>query len=643
MGTSVKSILYAFPTLASLANNTQTNLTQITINLPESSKTFRSVIAKISCDDIVTATGGSITTKTFDLRLGAAAYTSVANANALTNSGENLSLFWTVDFTSHFTTNWSGTSQTCDFRLQLNQSTGTTLGMVNVSVILYITYEYDDTSATQIKSVMIPLDAPTGALSTSATTYDTFPALDTYLPEASKTYRNMFIVVQGNEHRAGATTDHTMTINLGSSTVTTGNYEGALASDRWYRYVWNLTDAGFTDTANTQNFQLSATVARCHHPQAYAVITYEYSESSTSSVMNSMMIPVNMLSPMGGTTSSDYRRLLTDIWIQEPGTITTNRLSFFSFWTQTASTDGVAMRIGAGSFTSAFTDAASVLCGGNGAMHRNDSAFTLARGLNTLNFDIYRTDATDIGWGICGFWIINYTSSKSSKGTGAHNHTVWYPVSSFGTAAAVQNVESSAVAPPIPNTDYFLNQVGIECWYMQNSSTAPISALMIYAEKTSGEGGIEWFPIYVDGSALDNECGMMAAYGDCRRFFKRWPGDPDPTRLDIETSRRWQWWVSIFPTFNQTGWRHIDLVINLHSITYAAADSISGFTGTTSLALHRSDAATFNPGEKVQTSSRSGDGSFSFTWYDNTVATYVTAYDGTHPGRSQDTTAAGSP
>jgi hypothetical protein len=224
MATRLKTVHYAFPTLAALTNNTLTTLTQITIFLPETgTKTFRSVVAHVTFDDIITNTGGTLTTKTLNFRLGAAAYTSVANANTLTNSGENISFHLTADYTTHFVTNWTGTSLTADFQLQINQSTGTTTGMVNVGVTLEITYEYDDTSTTQIKSVMIPLNAPVSNITTGAVTYDTFPALDTYLPETSKVYRNMHIVVQGNEHRNGATTDNTMTIRLGASNVTTGN------------------------------------------------------------------------------------------------------------------------------------------------------------------------------------------------------------------------------------------------------------------------------------------------------------------------------------------------------------------------------------------------------------------------------------
>ena len=175
MTSRLKTVQFAWPTLPSLVNNTLTTFTQITVYLPEVSKTIRAAWVELSMDDVITVTGGSLTTKTVNLRLGAASYTSTTNANTLTNSGENLSCFLTRDFTSHFTTNWSGTSMTCDLQAQVNQSTGTTTGMVNVSATLHITYEYDDSATNQLKTVYIPLNAPATTLPTSKTSHESEP------------------------------------------------------------------------------------------------------------------------------------------------------------------------------------------------------------------------------------------------------------------------------------------------------------------------------------------------------------------------------------------------------------------------------------------------------------------------------------
>lgn len=633
MATRLKTVQYAFPAQASVTNNTLTTLTQITVYLPETgTKTFRSVVARITCDDIITATGGTLTTKTFNLRLGAAAYTSVANANTLTNSGENHSFYFVADYTSHFSTNWSGTSMTCDFQVQINQSTGTTTGMVNVCVTLEITYEYDDTSTTQVKSVMIPLDMPATTLPTAATTYDTIPALDTYLPEASKTFRDMFVVVQGNTNINGSTTDNTLTLRVGAASVTTGNYEAGLASDRAFRYVWNATSV-WPSTGSTQTWQPTTSVAtRFHHCQAWLVVTYEYNESTSTSIMNSVLLPMAVDSPMGGTTSSDYQRAERTLDIEEPGTIVTNRVAFFCHWTQIAAIAGLNMRIGTGSFVT-YTDVASVLCGANGAMVRNDSAFTLARGRNTLNFDVYRTDTADFGFNLSGFWLVNYTSDKSSDGSGSHNHTVMWGISANGTAASASLVTVSATAPAIPEAEHYFTALGAMLVVQPAGATQP-AALIVQVERLSAEGGVAWESVYLDTQQTDAELGYYFAYAQMRTLFNRWPNDAGSGRMDLETARRWRI-VTSGGSAAAPAWFGLTLLLTYHSILAEVADTITGSNGgTVTVSLH--DEAS---GEVLRTTTRSGDGAVSVPFFGSTRSVYLTAReDDTHVGRGPNTT-----
>lgn len=73
------------------------------------------------------------------------------------------------------------------------------------------------------------------------------------------------------------------------------------------------------------------------------------------------------------------------------------------------------------------------------------------------------------------------------------------------------------------------------------------------------------------------------------------------------------------------------MYLTYHAITFTVSGTVSGSnSGTVNLGLH--DATT---GELLLTTSRSGDGSYSFTWYDDTADVYVAAYeDDTHVGRS---------
>lgn len=630
MATRLKTVKYAFATLNAYTDNATTNLTQLTVNLPENTKVFKSVVAHITIDDLNTVTGDTITNKNFGLRLGAAAYTTVANANTLTASGENMSLWFAVDYTSHFTTNWTGTSMTCDFQLQVNSNTNNT-NFANVSVTLDITYEYDDTSATHIKTVMIPLNAPTDVITNVITTYDTVPALNTYLPEASKVYRNIHIVLQGNTANNGSSNDHNLVLTLGTATVTTGLYEGAQQSDRLYRYVWNLTST-YPSTAATQTWRLniSQTLTRCNHPQAWMVVTYEFDPSASTSIMNSLQLPMDVASPMGGTTATDFQSGDRQLWIEEPGTITTNRIAFYCFWQQAGAITGLNMRIGTGSFV-AYTDAAAVLCGANAAMVRNDTAFTLARGLNDLTFDVYRTDTADYGWNLCGFWLVNYTSGKATQGVGAHNHSVDWGIVQNGTGAAADVVTSASTSLNIPETEYFINALDAQM-FVTTSGTLTPAGFTILAERLSGEGGTRWEQAYSDVSQTDPEVGFFPIYSQMRALFKRYPTDPDSSRMDIETARRWRGHIA-----GGTGWFSISMTATYHSIVRSIAGTVSSYVDADGAGL-TVQLFYFVPGgmiEYIGSATTTNGGVYAFTWYDDVYNVFAVVHeDATHTGSS---------
>jgi hypothetical protein len=626
MATRLKTVQFAFPVLASLTNNTLTNLTQITVFLPESgTKTIKKAWVEITMDDIITATGGTVTTSTIDLRLGAAAYTSTTNAQTKANTGENISWQFTRDFTSHFTTNYTGTSMTCDLRLQINQSTGTTLGMVNVCAIVYVTYEYDDTSTTQIKTVYIPLNAPTASLPSTKTSHDTIPALDTYLPEASKTYRNISIVTQGNLAAAN-TTDFTVTYELSSlGTHTTGNYEMALLTPRWCRYIWDVTSYITTNVTHTFNVWANK-VNTFHSLQAYMVVTYEFNASTTTSVMNSINLPMEIDSPFGGTSAADFQRTTREFWVEETNPVF-QKLAFLMFWQNTAGVTGLNARIGTGSFVPYTQGTLSSSSGNIGLMIRNDSptGISLARGRNTLQMDCYHTSTTARGGNLGGFWIVNYTSDVALDGIGSHNHTVLYPLFTQGTVTAEQQYITTAGAPSIPEANYFITSLGFSMNFMQGIAQQGVT---IKAERlASGEGGLKFENVYSDMSANAAEIGVYTVFAQARTLFKRWTGDVDTERLDIETNRRY-----VVNSASAVTWLN-DLIMSFtyHSITSTVSGNITNSNGgTVDISLHR--AAT---GEKVLETSRVGNGAYSFTWYDNTEDLYVEAYeDNTYKGRS---------
>lgn len=633
MATRLRTREYWFPMLSTAVDATDTDFTQITVYLPETrpSTPFKTAMLEVMFHDRNTTLVNSVR-RQLSMSVNGAGYTAVNNAQTVTNGGEQQNLIAVADFTSHFNTNFTGSSHTVDARVLLDFS-GTPLNPAcsNISARLVLTFEYDDTSTTYGETAWIPLNCPVGALGTSqpGTANDTIPALDTYLPEASKTFRQLCVVVTGND-QAAAVTDVTFNHRVGTGTTYTSQvYEKASNVANHYR---NNSIESFA-TSSTHDFFLWSSLAGRHHQQAYLVVNYEYDSTASNDAMVTVLLPMEVDSPMGGTASTDYQRATRDLWIQEPGTITVRRSAYMAFWDQLGAISGLNMRIGTGSFVT-YTDAAATVAGSNAAMVRNDSAFTLARGRNVLNFDVYRTDTTDVGYNVGGYWMINYTCGKPTAGYGAKNQTRLIGLKDHGTAAAAVTALTSASADP-SSANFFMNSIGIEYKYMPSGTVAVSGAAIGVERLAAGEGGLVWELVYSDIGGTDGETGVYHAYATARAVFQRWPGDTvdGNNRLDLGTSRRWR---------NTTGnsvstFDSLMFMLTYHTITFTCADSISGFSGTVTLSLHRES------GEKVLQTTRSGDGAFSFTWYDNTEELYVVADDGTNVGRSALTLAAGSP
>lgn len=628
MALRTKTVKYAFPTLNTLTENTTTTLTQTTVNIPETgSRTFRSVVATVSFMDLNTATGDSLDTKSFAMRLGANAYTTVNNTNAFVSSGENYALFFQVDFTSVFSSQFTGTSQTCDFQILIN-STGNNANFANVSVTLDITYDFDDAvGTTRVKTVMIPLEMGTASLQTAVTTLDTIPALSTYLPEASKTFRNIHAVVQGNTTNSTSTTDFTLTLRIGAASVTSGNFEAGLASDRFFRYVWNVTLA-YPSTSATQTWQPTVgAINRFNHLQAWLVVTYEFDASTTTSVMNSVMMPVELISPMASASTSDPASLSVDLWINEPGPITTNRIAFFSFWEQDAALSALNMRVGTGSFV-AYTSAGNVFCGSNAAMTRNDAAYTLARGKNTLRFFLSTTPTgvANYSWGITGFWIVNYTSGKATLGVDAHNHTVEHVLSTPGTGGTNNVITTNAVAPVIADSNYMISNSGYQMM-LTTTSTGQTATYSITAETLANENrGAGWLRLYDDAILTDPEAGTFMKYCHGDQYFRGWPTHPDTSLMDIEQTRRYR---MVIQGTAVSGWFSLMSMITYHSIESVITGTVSGYVDADGAGLTVRAFSLLPNGQvlHVGTSTTGLGGTYAITWYDSANNVFATVHE----------------
>ena len=637
MALRTKTLWYATRlTAASMADAVLTALPTITVYTENSSRTFRSVLAWLNFEGMSTVTGGTIGEHRLAVSVNGAGATTITELDDISNSGENITgRVGPFDFTSHFTTNYpAADSTTVAFSAYIDVSTGTGLTTDNISVVFCITYEYDDGAATQYNTAIIPMESDVSAMATTEDEIGTnqIPQLTGAggLLEnvAGVVVRQQFVIVEGNAEDAGGVTDFTMNTRIDTGTTITHNLsERALGSDGYQTFVHiESPSAGAVHAWKAWTTGSGA----MNHAAHTLYVTYQWTVSGTTEFLNSIQLPFEIPSPMGGTVAGDTSRVEFPIRVEEPTTITLKQSAYrLSFVAGAAAVAGLNTRAGAQAFR-AYTDGISVVCGGQCLQQRIDSGsaqgagVTLARGKNTLTIDVYRTDATDLGWNVSGLVLLNYKSGVSGSGVGAHNHTTVWKI--FDWDALLSSLrEAAAVAPNLPETNYWVSGIGFE---MIHWDAASANGIVFSAEVLSGEGAADgWRDLYADIFIKDAERSCQIIYCRARGDMKRWPNDTDLDRLAIETARKYRYGNAA------TCAKGVVMLLTYHAITFTISGTITGSAGgTVDIDLFTEDGDEIL---HIGSTSRSGNGVYSLTWYDSVYNCFAEAReDGTHVGRS---------
>lgn len=631
MATRSKTVEFAYNVnIATLAANTKRTFTGKTIYLPESSIVFKSVTMIATWGDDATA-ATSPTNWILGIKLGAATESTATVTDTMTNSGEAWTVRYRRDVTAYFTSNWSGTSMAWEASVQ--QAVSATQ---NHSVKLIITYEYDDTSSTHIKTVRVPIETTRSLLTTSYQTIGGSTAIPafkgSFLPEASKTVRQCFVELFGNTADITTATDWIATARVnGSNTYDFWDNESALLSGRWAYGIIDITAETGTSAVSLEAIVAGIT-SRLDNLGGVITITYEFDPSSTTTVFNSLMLgAVDTVGWMGGTAAGDEDAWSREIFIDEPGTITMQPSGCVLFFNDTSAvTFNVA--VGAQTDTAFTATAAGVQVGQYSLVHRIDAAgakgtagMTLARGPNDYLIQ-FRSASSQAGWNLSGFLILNYTSGKATAGVGVHAQTRYFHLANTAADTQVRQ-QTNVTVPTIPESQYWLVGAMVDIDAM--TPAAWMAGIVLQFKRTAGRG---WEPAYIGTTRLENENTLMTPFGAARSVFQRWPGDADDSRADIETSRDWRLDI------NPNCWAAWGIWATWHAHAWTVAGTVSGYTGDGSgltVNIHRAST-----GELVKQVTTTAGGSFTTPWGDDVEPLYVEVYqDATHVGRSSNSTA----
>jgi hypothetical protein len=620
------------------------------VHIPETaSRTFRSVALEVFCRDSVTV-ATSITAWMIGVQIdavGASDETRSGTGATLTNSGEHYSFIAMRDANSanYFTTNFTGSSHTVVARMSV---TGPSTNHQGAK--LYITYEFDDASATtRVKTVRIPCDGHTTTLTLTLQNIGSateIPALDTFLPENTKTFRQIFAEFEVYDANNG-TANFNLNTRIDAGTTTTWATETQnLNTAQSFKLWWDLQAYGMATNA-THALQASAsTTARYTTLGFVLIVTYTYNHSASTTIINSLNIAlVEEPGFMGFSAVGDVSRAQRDVFIEEPATVTMVQSGYLIRYTAAGTVNSVLTKAGAQASYRTYTHNQGVVNVGTGqwVIYKridsggvNGAALTLARGRNTFNIDFYSTNATAPASNTSGNLILNYTSGKHASGDAVHNHTVAQMTHSHPVQNAQHSYEGAA-AFTIPEASYYL--VGISAFLLANNGGQD-SAIAISAELLAGEGAAEgWETIYA--SAIDKvvERGIGWNYARARTAFRRWPGDPDTERMDVETARKWRVEIPGPASVTNLASTQVSmmLLITYHAITYTWSGTITNSSGgNVDISVYRA-----GNGERIGSTSRTGNGAYALPWYDDTELLFAEARESaTLIGRSDNGLAA---
>lgn len=620
---------------------TLTSLGTITVELPETtSRTITSAILVIYFQDIITATGGTIGESRAVLNVAGAGDNTVTETDDLTHSGENIAGgIGPFDFTSYVNTNFgAGATASFEAKVYLDQTTGTTLGFRNVWAELIITYEFDDSNATFAGMAIIPLESLVGALSTTSGSQigtNQIPALTgsgNILDGLNGlTIMDWYIVAEGNQGNE-TTVDFAVSFQIDTDTeVVAGTCERALASDVFQKFVVKRTGSEPTLSA-AHAWKCWSSAGTPFDCMAFTlVVAYKYTRSGSTRAHVCLQMPMEYQSPLGGTAVGNSHRFSREFLVPEPATITMHQSGVLLRYNAAASAT-VQFRVGAQSYR-AYAQVSATVCGGFSLQHRFDSGaaggsgLSLAKGFNTITMDAYRSAGAAAN--VSGLITLNYSCGIPSAGVHGGSHAdITRIVESLArqqdrtaTADTLLTVSDSLA---IPESSYWLTAVGHK-WYTWIQSAATM--LNLWIRDANG-----WLNTYADPYVADAELGYAETYVRMRTEFLRYPTDPDPARVDVETSRVYRY--ASTPTSMRFG---SSWIAAYHTCGHTVTLTMTNYSGDGSGIVtewFRSDTD-----ELIGRVTSVAGGTAQFFWYDDVTAIYAIArQSASKKGRSDDTT-----
>ena len=531
MATASKTVSWAFATrITTLATNTtlatatRHDFAAITIDMPELTRTIRSVKLRVTARDAFTA----ITIYRFQgwrlgIKLGAVAFDDLDYSPAIAfGQSEHETLIVERDVTAYFVTNFgAGASQTCQVGVAFQTQTASNVNCITAE--LYVTYDYSNTAATQLRCIEIPIQGHHTSIDTSDVEIGTtagvsnapanqIPILDgsgTFCPEAGKVFKAIYLRVTAIDNVGAAATNFNLSVKLDAGTYDArATIEQSLISAAPYRDLIDLMVAPYSITTSAAHALVmkSSLTATFENISVVLVVVYTFTLSGTTREQHSVRAPLdNDRSALDPVMTGFDDRYTVVLDVQEPGTITLQQsgLVIYDQMTNAVSSNsqinctGQAVRsmVHTGTGAGAFRSAPSVWVR---RCDHDSSAWTLVRGVNRLTVNC-KVSVYAIVTELNGYAIINYTADVPAMGLGSGNRSCAYSLVSATGGSGTGTILTEERLPSVPTTPWRLSGA----WLDIGGRTGSANALVYKAQRKTGEdSGAGWYTKVCTGNSF---------------------------------------------------------------------------------------------------------------------------------------------
>lgn len=558
-------------------------------------------------------------------RFGADSYTQLITKSAGYVAGsfsKKFMLQHDVDVTTLVTNAFTGSVTAANFDLQYAYSCNApsnldTLYRNQSAGELYITYAADDSNTTQINTVTVGSPSLSGTLTTSHQQIATIPQITGsggILAETGVTIKDFYIVFKTNIDEDG-TTDWDLYTKLDSETETLLAQNNApLTSDSHHKFFWRRMDIDFGASHSVNARVTSNTGAKCPNIACMFVVTYTYNGSSTR-LTRTIETPIIVTEDQLDTTN--YLTFSIDVPAENVSAAC--NIADIS-WVEN---NHSAVTIGVSGYNSVIykndqIDGTTSMAGNYTVNHQFPA---ISRGTNTYTVSSSQTNNLNNTAYISGILYSTFSFDKDSGGGKICNTKVCVCPSDVGYATSPF---SSYTITNMPiSGDYYVNSVGVRTGLLSYPSTNNIVMSTMIKPNTNSN--------YI--SSLNSSVLVKDVYtqflstvkkSDCHKKYAEEPSDFMLPSADTVIKNGIP--ASTIKLLSN------ELNINWHTYRWTVGGTVSGSSGgTVTLTLH--DSAT---GKLLQKTTRSGNGSYSFSHYENIRDVYVVAIENdTYKGASK--------